>query len=191
METRDPLQGLARPVRPPRRERGFSILEGLIAAAILLIVVVGVLPLLDRARRNNQYGSTATRLTSAATETFETRLALPFNALPLTVEGGNTVRETVDFYLFKGNRWSATLPAGDLPELRRETRVRQYSLSDLLEDGRLDNPLPGNATPSFVHLKVIEVSLWEAGRLRSDGNPMPIGGQPMQPRWRPVAVQVY
>ena len=69
-------------------EAGFSIIEGLIAALLLLVVTLGILPLFSRAMNNNVKGNDSTRQSNGATDAFETSVALPFNSGAMTVPGG-------------------------------------------------------------------------------------------------------
>jgi hypothetical protein len=116
---------------------------------------------------------------------------LPFNAEPLTIPGANTERVTTELFSFTQKRWLPSISGTDRAELRREVVVRQYNLNDLLDDGELDNPLPGTATESFVHLKVIEPALWDGRRLNEDGSVISVGSQPIAPTWRVRVVQTF
>ncbi len=171
---------------PPASERGFSVVETLIAAALLLLLIIGVLPLIDQARRNNEAGRVASSVVTFSSQSMEEHLALPFNAEPLTIPGANTELLTVRFLSEKLRRWLPAVTSLDSARVRSEVRVRQYNLSDLLEDGQLDNPLPGTATESFVHLKVIEPALWDHRRLGNFGTPLVPG-----PTWRVRVVQTF
>jgi type II secretory pathway pseudopilin PulG len=148
------------PGAPPRQgERGFSLIEALIAAALLLILVVGLMPLFSRAMINNVQGNDASRVVNTTVDGFERLLSLPFDSFDMTLQAAATQNQIQDFYLLHGNRWVASVPVGDEEHWRRTATVRQFNISDLLDNGQLDNPLPGNATPSFVHLKVIDVAV--------------------------------
>jgi len=77
-------------------ERGLTLIETMIAAAILLIVVVGVLNLFTMAiTTNQQQGNIATRTTEYAQDKMEQLMALSFNdrtsnttVFPVTPTGG-------------------------------------------------------------------------------------------------------
>ncbi len=158
---------------PPVRasEAGFSLIEGLIAAALLLFVVIGVLPLFSRAMMNNVRGNDSTRATASAVDGFERLLALPFDSLPMTVPGATTELVATDSFLLKANRWvTGAIPSGDEEQWQRTATIRQYNVDDLLDDGELTTPLPGNHTPSQVHLKVIDLELRNR-RLDDDERP--------------------
>ncbi len=52
-------------------EAGFSIVEGLVAAALLLIIAVSILPMFTRALQNNLAGGRASQLSTFATADIE------------------------------------------------------------------------------------------------------------------------
>jgi len=52
--------------RTGRRDAGFSIIEALIAAAILLIIALGLLPLFTRSISDNVSGNDATQATNGS-----------------------------------------------------------------------------------------------------------------------------
>jgi Tfp pilus assembly protein PilV len=143
---------------------GFSMIEALIAAAILLIIALGLLPLFSRAINDNVSGNDATQATNGSRTQLEELLQVPFNNTRLTLAGGATELATADFWT-RGDAkktgsadegWWAN-PSGHGQVLwRRTTRVRQYSVSDLT-DGKLDTPLAGGTQPTFVQLKELEV----------------------------------
>ncbi len=150
----------APPLRRPS-ERGFSLIEGLIAMALLLLIVTGLLPLFTRSMLNNVQGDEATRATNIVVDDFERLLSLPFDALDISVPDGNTEIVRADALLLGANLWhdAATIPSGDQARFERTTTVRQYNVDDLLDNGTLDNPLPGGWTPSQVHIKVFDVEV--------------------------------
>jgi len=142
-------------------ERGFSLIEGLIAMALLLLIVTGLLPLFTRSMLNNVQGDEATRATNIVVDDFERLLSLPFDSLDISVPDGGTEVVRDDALLLAANLWhdAATIPSGDQARFLRTTTVRQYNVDDLLDNGILDNPLPGGWTPSQVHIKVIDVDV--------------------------------
>lgn len=153
---------------------GFSMIEALIAAGILLIIAIGLLPVFTRAVQDNVTGNDASQATNNSRTRVEEMLAVPFANQLMTVPAASTEKVTSDSYA-----QGAIDQAGDLNEgwwpgtptgkgtilWTRTTRVRQYSISalddgdlDRLDDGQLgQDELPGNTQPTFVHLKEIEV----------------------------------
>lgn len=155
--------------RRGRREAGFTVVEGLVAAAILLLIAIGLLPLFARSILNNARGSDYTQATSHATSNLEDLQRLPFDnndiALAADAENAQAVRYT-DANFGTGRPvteadWSATAPLpGDETLWVRSTEVRQFGIS-ALDDGviRDDEALPGGTAPIFVQLKQIEVEM--------------------------------
>jgi prepilin-type N-terminal cleavage/methylation domain-containing protein len=169
----------ARALNPPpdcRGRSGFSLIEALIAAAILLIIALGLIPMFARAINDNTTGNDSTQSTNGGRTELEDMLGLPFANARLTITGGDTVSETTDFFAEGDPKlmgdpnegWWQGAPKLDTTKhsvdqnkglilWTRNTRVRQYSLNDLTSDPYLDTPLPGNTAPAFFQLKEIEV----------------------------------
>jgi Tfp pilus assembly protein PilV len=145
-------------------ETGFSLIEALIAAAILMIIALGLLPLFSRAISDNTSGNDASQATNNSRTQVEEMLQLPFTNQRLVVPAGSKLLETKDYWT-RGNAqqegssnegWWANPSGHGLVLWNRTTHVRQYSISDLA-DGKLDTPLDGGVQPTFVQIKQIEV----------------------------------
>jgi len=153
-----------------RGEAGFSIIEALIAAAILLIIALGLLPVFSRAINDNVTGNDATQATNGSRTEVEELLQLPFGNTRLLVASGQNKTETKDFYTrAKADPSTGAYEIGDATEgwttdasgrgpvlWNRTTTVQQYGITDL-NDGKLDTPLDGSTQANFVHLKQIQV----------------------------------
>lgn len=168
------------PVSPPRpcsREAGFSIIEGLIAALLLLIVTLGILPLFSRAMNNNVKGNDSTRQSNGATDAFESAIALPFNSGDMNIPAGSTSVVVNDTLALKkiaspsggvdqtiSTRWElpASLATGDVQVMNRQRTLQQYSLDDYADNQTFDTPLDGVVEPRLVHFKVVDISLQDA-----------------------------
>ena len=149
---------------PSGAQRGFSLIEVMIASAVFLIVAIGLLPLFARSIGNNLGGRESTDVANQAISRSEELFQTSFNNATLTVPAGATVLETVEYFSKKDQVWKAgspTLTDGAL--WLRTTRVRQFQIEDLRVDGRMDTPLDGAEPPGQVHVKEIEVEL-TAGR---------------------------
>jgi Tfp pilus assembly protein PilV len=151
-----------------RTAAGFSLLEALIAAAILLFIALGLIPIFARAIRDNATGSDSTQATNHGKTELEECLQLPFKNQKLAIAGAAVVGTTTENWIRStptqmgdGNEgWTASAPTGSQQLLwTRTTRVRQYNISDLEDDGSLTTPLPGSTQETFIHLKEIEVEL--------------------------------
>lgn len=168
------------PAPPARRSSsaaGFSVIEGLIAALLLLVVTLGILPLFSRAMNNNLKGNDSTRQANGATGAFESAVALPFNSGAMTVAAGTTQTVVVDTLALKkiaapsggadqtlSTRWElpADLAAGDIQVMNRQRTLQQFSFDDYQDNQTFDTPLDGGVEPRLVHFKVVDISLQDA-----------------------------
>ncbi|REJ82643.1 MAG: hypothetical protein DWQ36_12730 [Acidobacteria bacterium] len=145
----------------PADQRGFSIVETLIAASILLIVMVGLMPLFIRAVTDNAQGRQSTEVANSARSEVERLMQLDFNHAELTIAAG-TELETTSYYIPRYKVWkdSDEFTPDGTETYQRVTTIRQYSRDalsdDLLED---DEALPAGTDSSQIHLKEIQVAL--------------------------------
>lgn len=176
---------------------GFSLIEVLVAMALLTVVLLSLLPLFHRSMVVNAAGREAGHQSALGRSEVEELLQLPFNHDLLEVEAGT--ERTITEYWSTGlpdrlgdEGWRPDLPPpgagfGDQEEAlwQRTVRVRQYSLNgvedtdgdgvidrvsgleDADRDGVFDNPLPAGTLAAAVHLKEVEVSV---DSRRSAGN---------------------
>lgn len=155
-----------------RGEAGFSLIEALIAAAILLIIALGLLPVFSRSINDNVTGNDATQATNGSRTELEELLQLPFGNTRLVVASGQTMTEVKDYYTrAKAGAGTDIYQIGDVSEgwttdvtgrgpvlWNRTTTVQQYGITDL-NDGKLDTPLDGSTQANFVHLKQVQVQI--------------------------------
>jgi prepilin-type N-terminal cleavage/methylation domain-containing protein len=144
--------------RGPSPESGFSLIEVLVAGAILLVIALGLIPIYFRAIQSNVEGFDYSQVSNWAKSRAEEYLRLPFNSPLLTVPGGGNEIEAVEGYSYTEDRWMTeaeqqAADGGGKPLFTRTTTVRQFGITDLT------NPLPGDAPPTSVHLKEITVSV--------------------------------
>ncbi len=168
---------------------GFSLIETLIAAAILLIIALGLLPLFTQAIVNNSLGNDYTQASTHSKVELETLQKMPFENLDLALADGQlqAVRAS---YLEQGIvghpvgplRWLADEPDG--PLWTRTTQIRQYNVRALSDDDwRFEederkpggNPVlaPGellDENANSIQIKSIEV------QLNSNKRDTPLGG---------------
>jgi prepilin-type N-terminal cleavage/methylation domain-containing protein len=144
---------------------GFSMIEVLIAAAILLIIALGLIPLCSRSINDNMSGNDASQATNGSRTEVEEMLQLPFGNQRLLVPSGSTELEVKDYWT-QGNvqqtgnpdqAWWTNAAGHGTVLWNRTTHVQQYSISDLTDDGQLDTPLDGATQANFVQLKQVEV----------------------------------
>jgi len=157
----------APPLRPPRAgEAGFSLLEALIAAALLLLVVLGVIPLFTQAMVNNLHGETATTTSVGAAEDVETAFGDVFDSRFTEVPAGSTELSALDYFAEDTRAWVTAAPSGQ-PALYRSRNVQQYSLSDLEDPTQpyFHTPLDGTTDPIYVHVKLVDTHV---GKFRNN-----------------------
>lgn len=154
-------------VRPRSPEAGFSLLETLIAAALLVFILVGILPLFERSRLNLIQGNDSTNISNATVDIDERLLALPFKNPETDIPaGGGTQLVTTDFWLSGrlggpngqyeyGDRWVTDMTAypNDRALYTRTATIEQFQLTDLTDDGVLNTPLDAAAPDGEVQLK--------------------------------------
>jgi prepilin-type N-terminal cleavage/methylation domain-containing protein len=145
--------------------RGFSMIEVLIAAVILLVILLGIVPLFLRASVNRQAGRESTSVASYARSQAEALLQLPFDHEDVSVPAGQDALSVVEYLVPDSHDWSDDGSLAGDAQWVRTTRVEQFGTADLLDgdtdgDGdSLDTPLPGGTDPRSVQLKQIEVAV--------------------------------
>jgi type II secretory pathway pseudopilin PulG len=136
-----------------RREAGFSLIETLIAALLLLIITLGILPLFTNAMRSNEAGKEYTQVTNFARSRAEELFQLPMTATALTLTSGTSL-VTSEYYSKKDKVWkTGTVQTGDTALWLRTSTIRQYNIADLT------TPLAATAPVESVHVKEIEVAV--------------------------------
>ncbi len=136
------MQPWKRRLATRRGDAGFSMIESLIAAAILLIIALGLLPLFSRAINDNVSGNDASQATNAGRTQIEALMQLPLENQRLAATSG-VATETTDYWTA-----GATDQLGDADEgwqtdssghgavlWNRTTRVTQITLADLDSTG--------------------------------------------------------
>lgn len=155
-------------------EAGFSLVEVLIAAVLLLFIALGLVPLFGRAISDNAAGSDSSQATNGNRSRMEEALQLPFGNEVLDVPNGQLTGEVRDFWT-KGSakigdayeRWwpsaDGTPPADKgLVLWDRQLVTQQYSMNAFGKDDFSLTPEerePGGTERIYVHLKEIEVVL--------------------------------
>ena len=154
---------------------GFSMLEVMIAGAILLIISLGLIPLFVQSIRNNETGSDYTQVANANKSRLEESSQLPINNAALGVPVGLAEGQVVESYAQgerskvgdTNERWWPGAPS-DKGQLlfTRTTRIHLYSMDALdkrdkdfvLETG--ERQLGSTAGDmGNAHLKEVEVVL--------------------------------
>lgn len=144
------------------RQRGFSVVEVLIASLIFLIIAVGILPLFAASARNNLDGREATEVSNFGRSAIEDLLQAPITDPRLAVPSGSTVRVSNEYWSQKTKSWKSGTGTSTDPALwRRQTRVRQFNVTNL------SVPLDGGTDSGQVHLKEVEVQVWHGRNQQS------------------------
>jgi len=145
------------------RSAGFSVIEVLIASLIFLVIAVGLLPLFTNSMRNNLDGKEATEVSNIGRSQVEDLLQIPFADPKLVIPSGKTELVTNEYWSTSSQTWKPGTPTtADPGPWLRKTRVRQFSISDLADNGTFDSPLDGSADEGQVHLKELEVTVQNA-----------------------------
>lgn len=149
------------------RDGGFSVVEVLLAAAVLLIVTIGILPLFARAISSNVQGQQLTEAVHRAKSEMETMIQADFNGELMTVESGDLLsdgtpgKETIQYWSSEKGTWvdESELSTDELRTFVRTTRVRQFGIQELRQNPSTKDwtPKPGGSAESEIHLKEIEV----------------------------------
>lgn len=164
------------PVRGRSAEAGFSMIEALIAAAILLIISIGMIPMFTQSLLNNAAGSDHMQASMYAKDELEDRQDAAFFSSDLLVPGAAVEFVTTDYWLpgtaaVGDESWATTVAAGSRNRWTRTTRVMQYSIGSLDDGFLLDTERrPGSTQATQIHFKVIEVQL-DSGKQATSGLP--------------------
>ena len=154
-------------------EKGFSLIEVLIAAAIFLIVALGIVPFFTQAIVNNRTGADFTQSTNYAKSELERLYSLPFSSPNLQVTVG-TAAVTVSYFSRRNQAWVpaivSTTAAPDVALWTRTVTIRQYDLSHMLSGGAVADALPAGTPAASIHAKQIQVTV-QSGRAGG-----PLGG---------------
>jgi Tfp pilus assembly protein PilV len=148
-----------------RSEAGFSMVEALIAAAILLIIAIGMIPLFTRSMVNNALGSDYTQATTYGKTSLERIFKGTLQNGDLALAAGTSLQRSD--YSEKGATqgtpvgdldWKYTVTNSNALVWTRTMRVRQFSFH-AVEDGVLTDAeaLPAGSADSQWQVK--EVSL--------------------------------
>ena len=170
---------------------GFSLVEALIATAVLGFIAIGILPMFTQAMLNNKQGSDSTVVTTFGKTNVESLDAVDYSSTtgPLALPTGASSCVTVDWYVQQSSAkvggtngyWLVTYPtptpggapcaAGPAPlqpvptvtglVLWKRTTTVTQYSVDDLPNSFV-NPLPGGTSPDQVHLKKIQVVVQRA-----------------------------
>ncbi|HXO21702.1 MAG TPA: prepilin-type N-terminal cleavage/methylation domain-containing protein [Thermoanaerobaculia bacterium] len=152
--------------------KGFSLIESIIALAILMIIAIGILPLFSSAILNNTRGSDSTQASNFAKSTAERLIAERLDVpTDLTIPGGSTLVQTDEWYSPGAFTTAGETSLGDevwnpgpppaastfatINYWTRHTRITQYSLKDITNNNALVTPLDG----SDLNAKLVQIEV--------------------------------
>jgi Tfp pilus assembly protein PilV len=133
-------------------ERGFSLIEALIAAVLLLFVALSLVPVFTMAARSNVTGQDNTKAANFARERLEQIWALSLDDPMIAVTSG-TATNIDEYYLDSTRTW--TLLSGTVPasaSWTRRTTIRNFT------EANLTTPLPA-ASSNGTEMKEITVEV--------------------------------
>lgn len=143
-------------------QQGLSLIEVLIAMALLSVIAIGVLPLFMRSIADRNRGWEATEVSHFAQSELESFLATPYEADALVLETGSDEKITRQVWTEGSDTkfgdplegWVSSANATGRGQVRwtRNTYIRWYQLDDL------GTPLSGSAK-SDVDIKEIQVHI--------------------------------
>jgi hypothetical protein len=168
------MNGMDANPAPRTAENGFSVVEALIAAALLLVIAIGIIPFFSTAMANNARGNDSTQASNFTKTVLEDLLQIPFNNQNVAIPPGSTevVRnqwwENPNPDIVGDEVWRDGVASGTPDIWTRRVVITQHSVNDA-ENGLFDTPLDGGADPINVHLRQIVVTVNSS---REIGNPL-------------------
>jgi Tfp pilus assembly major pilin PilA len=158
----------------PRGEAGFSMVEALIAAAILLIIAIGMIPLFARSMVNNALGSDYTQATTFSKTNIEKIQKAPFESKDITLTAGTSLQR-VDYVEKTATQgtpvtdrdWAYTVTNNNALIWTRTTRVRQFKATAVDDGVLLDTEAaPAGADPQDWQIKEVS-SVLDSGKRKA------------------------
>jgi Prokaryotic N-terminal methylation motif len=152
------------------RDAGFSLLEALVAAALVLIITLGIMPLFTRSIIQNVSGKESTLSTNYSRSSTETLMPLPLDREVLRPPSGLDAQEVCERY-DSTTEWTTYACGSSLsgqPTWLRTSTVHQYSIREIYDDDTANGlptfkePIQGYALTddrfdAFVHIRELMV----------------------------------
>jgi type II secretory pathway pseudopilin PulG len=156
-------------MRTRRSESGLSLVEALIAVALIGLVAVGIIPMFTRAMSDNMAGADYTRVTNFAKAKEEDFSRLPFNQATIQPPAGQTDLMSTEYMDPNTLQWSATAPTTVLNYWTRNTDISQYGINDTDDDQTFNSKLAGGSSPLMVHIMQEQVQVQSSSTLSPTG----------------------
>jgi prepilin-type N-terminal cleavage/methylation domain-containing protein len=138
--------------RTRRSQSGFSMVEALIAVALIGVVAIGVIPMFTRAMSDNMAGADYTRVTNFAKSKEEDFSRLPFNQPTIQPGVGQTDAMSTEYLDLTTLQWSQTAPSVLLGVWTRNIDVTQHGINDTDDDQTFNSKLAGGSSPQMIHI---------------------------------------
>jgi type II secretory pathway pseudopilin PulG len=139
------------------------MVETLIAAALIGVVALGIIPLFTRAMTDNLAGSDYTRVTNYAKSRQEDFSRVPFSQTSIQVpvgQGNLLTTEYMDPTTLQWNPYSSSSPpTNPLAIWTRTTTITQYNVFDTDDDQVFDYPLNGGSSIDEVQIMQAQVQV--------------------------------
>lgn len=156
--------------QPTARDAGFSLVEALIAAALVLVISLGVMPLFTYAVVQNVSGKESTISTNFSRSTTEELIALPLDRDILRPPTGDESKEICTDYE-PGVGWEVVTCGAAVvgqPTWARTISIQQYNINEIYDGDSaagvptFKNPVVGydisnSRFDSFVHVRELMV----------------------------------
>ncbi|HEV3459034.1 MAG TPA: prepilin-type N-terminal cleavage/methylation domain-containing protein [Thermoanaerobaculia bacterium] len=139
-------------IRRKLEARGFSMIETLIAAALIGVVAIGIIPLFTRAMTDNMVGADYTRVTNYAKSKEEDFTRAQFTDPNIQVPVGQGNLLTTEYMDPTTLQWTTVKPLNPLAVWTRTTTITQYNIDDLIDDQMFDYPINGGASTDDTHI---------------------------------------
>lgn len=160
------------------RESGMSLVELAIAAGILLIVAISIIPLFTASMVNNATGRQLSQATNHGRSAAEESLQMPLDRLEFDVADGDPLLARVMTWSVSradpvaGGRWTTGPSGGERGVWARTSTLRQFNVGRILPNplpGTTD-PIPGGYPDEFIHLRE---TVFEVVEVRDPLDPRP------------------
>jgi Tfp pilus assembly protein PilV len=161
-----------------RGNAGFSMIEAMIAAGILLIIAIGMIPLFTRSMLNNAMGNDYTQATANGVTELEESANKPFQSVDLLPATGAATMQRVD-YVARGLQTGSAVSDLDWQYTKKDPtdstktinvmwtrtlRVRTFKVT-ALDDGQLTDDELASLTSDLGSWDLMEIStLLDSGK---------------------------
>ncbi len=168
-------RGGARGRRSTHRSRqGFSMIEALIATAIIGGVAVGVIPLFARAMSDTKAGTDNTRVSNYSKSEEEDFSREPFANFTAAVPTGQTQGQVVQYIDPTSKQWVTVANLAAVPKnpnivWTRTITYKAYNAKDLDDDHLYNEPVIGGASPTDIQLEEATVQVQSISPLGPEG----------------------